>query len=161
MATAKERAKVAITSFEQLKPEEVTVYIDMGDDDKEYVITLRAMSFARWESLAEGIPYPKPVIIGVDANKQPITDADSPEFRARVSAWNQEIALNRLIDVLPEEMAIPGETREEKRAYLRQLDRNFLQQLINAMVTIALGGRMRLEQASRSFPGDATPPGAR
>lgn len=152
---AKPNAKevVALTSLAQLKPDTVKVLIDVGDGKTEIAVELQSVSYARWEALADEIPQVEPEMVGVGADKAPIYDRQSQAYQAKMADRAEEVMFNRLLEMLPATLEIPGATRAERRQALREMDRNFTTQLINAMVQISAGGRTRVEQRSRTFPG--------
>lgn len=162
MATDKKQAKkkqVALTSLEQVKPETVTIYIDIGNPEEELVIQMRSPSYAQWELLADEIPAVVPDLVGAAADKSPIYDRNSAAYYTKITTRNEEVVFNRLLWCISPFVEVPGATKEEQRAALKAMDRNATSQMISGMLEMVQGGRARLEHISRTFPPVGHTPG--
>lgn len=155
----KPKEVIKFTSLDQLQPSRVDVYIDTGDPGREIVMSMVSLSYARWEALADEIPVPQAELLGMDAQKRPIYDTNSATYQSKLRERDIEVSFNRLLAAMPPEIVVPGRDKQEQRETLKQMDRNYTGQLINALTMIAVGGRSRIEQQSRTFQPVSGAPG--
>lgn len=137
---------IAITSLDTFAPGDVDVVLEFEDHIE--TVPMRTLSYAEFQRIGREVPNPKPPITGGGRNG-PIFDYKDDAYV--LAMQDAEITRNykRLLASL--RLKVPGDTDEEKIAYLKTLDVNRMANLIGAVSQMVTEGKVRVEAKVGTF----------
>lgn len=144
--TAQEKPVVRISNLDAMLPAEFTAVLET--EDQRFEVPMRGVSFAEYQAIGWSVPDPTPPITSAGKNG-PIFDYNDAGYkRAMQQAETKRMHL-RLLAALA--LPVPGDTDDEKIAFLQSLDANYVRMLTVALVQMVTDGKASLEAKSATF----------
>lgn len=144
--TDNDKPKLTVSSLADLSPRQVMVEIERDQD--VLTVPCRMLSYGEWQRLGYEVLDPEPPFLAGPKGK--IYDYNDPNYQRTVKQMADERTYRRLLAFV--DIEIPGKTVEEKIEHLRDgLEFGVLNQLVTAMMRVAVEGRARVEARAEAF----------
>lgn len=150
-------------SLQNLKPQIINIRI-VGAGLPVDEIPVLPLSYIQWQNATLGIKLPEAQNrkILVDVNKPPVEalDYSSLEYQAKVTEYNNEVALRRIAIALAGGgfAELQGLTLDEQVELIRDMDSgllNAIYKVLDGMATKRIGSPFRRSESEASANGDA------
>jgi hypothetical protein len=139
---------IAITSLDAFAPGDVDVTLEFEDHIE--TVPMRALSYAKFQSIGREVKNPLPPITGA-GKTGPIFDYKDADYLIAMQEAEITRSCKRLLASL--RLDVPGKTDDEKIAYLQGLDVNRMALLMNVVSQLVTEGKAHVEARAATFHG--------